>query len=215
MERHRIGIVIPAFNEAATIVSVVSIACKYGMPIVVDDGSSDNTGKLAMVAGATVVRLDVNCGYDQALNAGFERADELKCVHVVTMDADGQHDPEVLASFIQALNEGADIVIGTRNHRQRLAEDIFAWVASVRWGIRDPLCGMKAYRISLYRELGHFDSYYSIGTELAIYAAKSGKNVVQLPVETRDRIDKSRFGRRVSANIRLLRALWYGINIYN
>ena len=215
MERHRVGIVIPALNEAATIVSVVSNACQYGVPIVVDDGSSDSTGELAIAAGATVVRHDANRGYDQALNSGFARADELGCEYVVTVDADGQHDPDILISFIQALDGGVDLVNGIRSHRQRLAEYIFAWVASLKWGICDPLCGMKAYRITLYRELGHFDSYGSIGTELAIYAAKSGKNVVQLPVKTRDRIDASRFGRRFSANIRLLRSLWYGIKIYN
>jgi len=211
MERHRIGIVIPALNEAATIASVVSKAYQYGVPIVVDDGSSDKTGELAAVAGATVVRHDANRGYDQALNSGFVRADELGCEYVVTMDADGQHDPVTLVSFIHLLEKGADVVIGTRNHHQRLAEHIFAWAASVKWGIHDPLCGMKAYRIDIYKELGHFDSYNSIGTELALYAAKTGKNIVQLPVKIHERIDTPRFGRRCSSNVRILRSLLKGI----
>jgi glycosyltransferase involved in cell wall biosynthesis len=208
VERSRIGIVIPALNEAATIAAVVSNACQYGMPIVVDDGSSDKTGELAATAGATVVRHEVNRGYDQALNSGFARADELGCEYVVTMDADGQHDPAILAPFIRALDEGADVVVGIRDHHQRLAEHIFAWLGFAKWGIRDPLCGMKAYRIIVYKTLGHFDSNGSIGTELAIYAAKSGRNIAQLPVKTRERFDAPRFGRRFSANMRLLRALW-------
>ena len=211
MERHRIGIVIPAFNEARTIATVVASASSYGVPIVVDDGSHDQTSQLAAAADATVVRHPGNRGYDQALNSGFACAEELGCEYVITMDADGQHAPAILKAFIQALDDGADVVVGVRDRRQRLAEHVFAWVASARWGLRDPLCGMKAYRIGVYKELGHFDSYGSIGTELAIFAAKCGKTIAQLALKTRERIDTPRFGGRLSTNLRLFRALWLGI----
>lgn len=211
MDRHRIGIVIPAFNEAKTVGTIVSSASRYGVPIVVDDGSGDETGALAAAAGATVVRHAVNRGYDQALNSGFSQAAKLDCKYVITMDADGQHNPGILETFIQMLDAGADVVIGNRDRRQRLAEHIFAWVASARWGIHDPLCGMKAYRIEIYNALGHFDARGSIGTELAIHAAKSGRRIAQLEIKTRDRIDAPRFGRKFSANVRILRALWLSI----
>lgn len=210
MERHRVGIVIPALNEGNTIADIVLGAARHGMPIVVDDGSSDETGALAAAAGAAVVRIDTNVGYDEALNFGFSHAEKLGCEYVVTLDADGQHDPDILTSFIRALDDGADVVIGTRDRHQRLAEHIFSWVASQKWGILDPLCGVKAYRMDAYRELGHFDSYCSVGTELAIYAAKSGKKIAQIVVMTRDRQDVSRFG-RFSANKKILRALWLGM----
>jgi glycosyltransferase involved in cell wall biosynthesis len=71
MERHRIGIIIPALNEANTIAAIVTGAANYGLPIVVDDGSSDETGAFAAAAGAAVVRIDTNVGYDEALNLGF------------------------------------------------------------------------------------------------------------------------------------------------
>ena len=212
MERHRIGIVIPALNEAATIGPVVSSATHYGVPIVVDDGSGDKTGELALAAGATVVRHDVNRGYDDALNSGFVRAHELGCEYVVTLDADGQHDPNILRAFITALDNGAAVVVGIRDRRQRFAEHLFAWVGRVKWGILDPLCGMKAYRIGIYRELGHFDSYNSIGTELAIYAAESSKEIVQLAIRTRERSDRPRFGKLYAANKRILHALWIGLS---
>lgn len=211
MERHRIGIVIPALNEAATIEAVAAKASRYGVPIVVDDGSRDETGRLAVVAGASVVRHEINLGYDYALNSGFARADELGCEYVVTMDADGQYDPAVLHAFIQALDDGADVVIGIRDRRQRIAEHIFAWVGFAKWGIHDPLCGMKAYRIGVYKELGHFDSCNSIGTELAIYAATTRKRIVQMNVATCRRSDEPRFGKRYSANKRILRALWLNL----
>ena len=211
MERHQIGIIIPAYNEAATIGSIVHSASQFGVAIVVDDGSSDGTGDLAREAGAHVVRHDANRGYDQTLNSGFFYADKSDYEYVVTMDADGQHDPQILDKFVDALNNGADVVVGIRDYLQRFAEHVFSWVGSVKWRMRDPLCGMKAYRMGVFRELGHFDSYGSIGTELAIYAAKSGKKIAQLEVKTSPRNDASRFGRRFSANQKIFRALWIGV----
>jgi glycosyltransferase involved in cell wall biosynthesis len=208
VERHQIGIIIPAYNEAATIRSIVQSAFQFGVPIVVDDGSSDGTGYLAKEAGAFVVKHDVNRGYDQTLNSGFAFADESGFEYVVTIDADGQHDPLILDKFIQTLDSGADVVVGVRDCLQRFAEHVFSWVGYIKWRMRDPLCGMKAYRIGVFRELGHFDSYNSIGTELAIYAANSGKEIKQLEVKTRHRNDASRFGPRFYANKKILRSLW-------
>jgi hypothetical protein len=127
------------------------------------------------------------------------------------MDADGQHEPAILQSFLRAIDEGAEVVVGIRDRRQRRAEHVFAWIGRRLWGIRDPLCGMKAYRISVYRQLGHFDSYGSIGTELAIFAARSGRRITQVPVRTRDRIGVPRFGRRLQANAKIFRALWHAL----
>ena len=210
MGRFEVAIVIPAYNEANTIRQVIRSISDYGVVIVVNDASEDNTGFVAAKAGAIVINHEVNHGYDKALESGFMRADELGCKYVVTMDADGQHNPDIVEVYIELLNEGAEVVIGTRDKFQRLAEYIFAWVASVKWGILDPLCGMKAYRIGVYRALGHFDSYNSVGTELSIFAVKSEMKIAQLPIKTRERVDTPRFGSRFSSNIRILHSLWNG-----
>lgn len=215
MARHRIGIIIPALNEAATIVSVVGRANQFGTVIVVDDGSNDETANLAQNSGAVVIKKRITSGYDCAINAGFAYAAEEGYEYVITMDADGQHDPQIVEMFRRKLDEGADVVIGDRENRQRFAEHIFSWVAVRKWGIKDPLCGMKAYRIEIYKALGHFDSYGSIGTELAIYAAKNNKNIAQVAIKTYPRLDQPRFGRKWSANKRILRALFLASVIDN
>jgi glycosyltransferase involved in cell wall biosynthesis len=211
----RIGIVIPAFNESKTIAAVVSNALMFGTPIVVDDGSSDATGETARSAGASVVQHSTNRGYDCALNSGFVRAAELDCKYIISIDADGQHDAAIIGSFIQALDSGADVVIGIRDRFQRIAERLFAYTAVVLWEIQDPLCGMKGYTTQLYRELGYFDSYDSIGTELAIYAARHGKRIAQIPVKTRPRLDAPRFGNTLRSNARIMRSLVKGILTHN
>jgi hypothetical protein len=65
--------------------------------------------------------------------------------------------------------------------------------------------------MSVYQALGHFDSYRSIGTELALFAARRGYRLAQVAVKTRDRADAPRFGRLLSANLRILRALALGM----
>ena len=175
MVRHKVAIVIPAFNEEATIVSVIKKVKEYGVVIVVDDASTDKTKQELKKSDAIVITHQKNKGYDEALNSGFEKAEELGCEVVITFDADGQHDSKLLTMFTASINNGCKVVVGVRNKQQRVSEYIFAWFSAWKWGLSDPLCGMKAYHISVYKELGYFDSYKSIGTELIIYAANHKK----------------------------------------
>jgi glycosyltransferase involved in cell wall biosynthesis len=207
----RLGIVIPAFNEANAIGAVVAGAKRFGQVIVVDDASTDTTARVAADNGADVVRQPRNLGYDEALSAGAARAKALDRDAFITMDADGQHDPDTIAVFLERLRAGADVVIGTRDRLQRFGEWAFAVVGRFAWHIPDPLCGMKCYRMSVYDDLGHFDSYQSIGTELALHAARRGFSIDNVPIRTRPRSGASRFGAGWRANKRILRALAIGL----
>jgi glycosyltransferase involved in cell wall biosynthesis len=211
MERPRLAIIIPAFNEEKTINKVINEVVNYGIPIVVDDGSSDDTARIASESGAIVVSHSKNRGYDQALNSGFAKALSLDIGVIMTFDADGQHSASLIHDFLAAINAGADVVIGVRNRQARCSETIFAWVASMLWDIKDPLCGMKAYRSEVYRKLGHFDSYNSIGTELCIFAKRSDLNIVEVTFDVQERIDNPRFGSVWRANLKIIRAMFLGI----
>lgn len=215
MDRYRVGLVIPALNEATSIGSVIEVANRYGTVIVVDDGSTDQTAEIAAAEGAQVVVHAVTQGYDAAINSGFAHAALLGCEVVITLDADGQHDPHLISKFVLMIGRGAQLVVGIRSERQRLAEHLFAWYTKCRFGIEDPLCGMKAYRMSIYNGLGHFDSYCSIGTELMMYAVINGYSLEQVKFNVRDRVGgQSRFGRILLGNYRILRALVVSIIKY-
>lgn len=207
MERSRVAIIVPALNEAATIGAVLERVNHYGFPIVVDDGSTDATGRVAREAGADVVTHPVNLGYDGALNSGFARASALGFKHVITIDADGQHNPAQLTDMINYLEDGNDLVLGERDRLQRVGETIFAAVTRRLWKVADPLCGMKGYSMALYRQAGAFDTCKSIGSELALRSVSRGCKFVQMPIITRDRADAPRFGRRLAANYKILRAM--------
>jgi glycosyltransferase involved in cell wall biosynthesis len=207
MERPRIGIVVPALNEAATIAAVVERIRQYGQPIVVDDGSTDATAELARGAGADVVSHAVNQGYDGALNTGFARAAQLGCTYIITIDADGQHNPAQLHQMIALLDEGNELVLGVRDRFARIGETIFARCANWLWGVADPMCGMKGYSAALYTQAGRFDRYKLIGSELAVRSIVGGCRTARMPIIVRDRLDAPRFGRLLSANYRILRAM--------
>nr|WP_037320292.1 glycosyltransferase family 2 protein [Amycolatopsis orientalis] len=112
----RVLIVMPALNEQASVGAVIS-QVKRSLPgmdvLVVDDGSSDDTAKLARAAGAEVARLSVNLGVGGAMRTGFRYAAARGYDVVVQVDADGQHDPDEVGALLDALDD-ADIAIGSR-----------------------------------------------------------------------------------------------------
>lgn len=209
----RVAIVIPAFNESGTIESVVKGISAYGTAIVVDDGSTDGTGQLALTAGALVVSHDANRGYDSALASGLARAISEGFSVAITVDGDGQHEPSRIESVLREFESGADLVVGVRDRFQRFSESLFAQFSSVLWGIADPLCGMKGYRLSKLVGVPCLCTYPSIGTELTIRAARSGWDIRQVPMVTRDRIGKSRFGSGLLANWKIIKALYLAIHL--
>jgi glycosyltransferase involved in cell wall biosynthesis len=134
---------IPAYNEAAKIPEVVTGARAHLPVLVVDDGSSDDTAARAQRAGATVLRQSPNQGKGSALRAGFDWALDAGYQAVLTLDADGQHDPTEIPKFLHAYaTQGADLIIGARDFRhmppiRRLANTAGQWVFS--WAISQPI----------------------------------------------------------------------------
>lgn len=202
-------ILIPALNEAGTISDVVSGVKEYGTPLVVSDGSTDDTAGAACAAGAEVLELPVNRGYEGALDAGFAKAAELDAEIVVTFDADGQFDPKLIGDIQSVIaTSGVSLVLGVRPSYARIGERLFGYYACSRYGVRDILCGVKAYPIALYFDHGRFDGGRSVGTELALAALRRGDRFVTIPAEVRSRRDdKPRFGSGWRANKRILIAL--------
>jgi glycosyltransferase involved in cell wall biosynthesis len=203
--------IIPALNEEHSIEAVIRQISHRALAIVVDDGSSDNTAMLARAAGAYVVSHTENRGYDCALETGLLTAIALGCTFAVTMDADGQHDPTLLDQFSAELSAGADLVVGRRDRTQRWSEALFCIVGCVAWGLNDPLCGMKGYRLSILDGMKGINTYPSIGTELAVRLVKGGVKAHQLLLKTKPREGISRFGDGFKANMAIIRALWFGL----
>ncbi len=205
MDKFKVAIVVPAYNEEATIKQVIDGIKQYGDVILVNDASSDFTEKRALEAGAIIVNHDTNQGYDNALNSGFIEADKRNYDAIITFDADGQHNPEALSEYISRLRNGTDLVLGIRSNQANFAEWLLMVCSKYKFDWQDPLCGMKGYSMKIYRDQGYFDSYGSIGTELSIFGLLNRYSYVQLPINILKRKDKSRFYSAFLSNFSVLR----------
>src|SRR6266853_1212653 len=109
-------VVVAAYNEAPVVGTVVSGIRRAGYAVVVvDDGSGDRTGDVALLAGAVVVRHPINLGQGAALQTGIDYALEQRADALVTLDADGQHSPAAIAALLAAIEQpGIDFALGSR-----------------------------------------------------------------------------------------------------
>jgi len=192
--------VIPAYNEAASVGRVIqdilSLFPEAGI-IVVDDGSEDGTVTAALHAGAKVVRMPFNSGYGVALQTGLRWAGQHGARCVVTLDADGQHDPRELSAILEPVLSGrADIAIGSRylaggaRYQVPLARRLGAWAfarmisALTHSRITDPTSGfqcLNAVAIRLYADLEDFPEM-TPDADMLLYAHLRGLRICEVPV---------------------------------
>lgn len=169
----RLAIIIPAYNEAGTISAVISKAKKYGSVIVIDDASKDNTKEIAKKCGATVVSHEKNMGLGASLRTGFRYATSKKFDSVITLDADGQHDPSDIPKFISRLDEGYEFVLGQRNLSKYPAikkignfflNNLTNMVAGT--SLKDTESGFRAFRMDALKKLKLSANRYEIAAEI-------------------------------------------------
>ena len=202
-------ILIPAFNEDKTIFSVVKHASQYGDVIVLDDASIDNTKILAEKAGANVIRSSKNIGYENILTLGFKHIIK-KCnyKYLITLDADGEHNPDDIKKFLHALNNGIDIVSGQRSKKNRISEHVWAIFGKLLYKLNDPLCGMKGYNLTFINK--HIEKYdldvlgQIIGTYLTKISINNNCKIINIKINVFKRQGVSKFGSGLKINLRLL-----------
>ena len=189
----RILALIPAYNEAGRVGSVVA-AVRARLPVlVVDDGSTDDTARLAEEAGATVLRQQPNQGKGAALRAGFRWALDAGYDAVITLDADGQHDPAEIPAFADAFTaQSADLVIGERTFAQmpfprNLSNTIGRWLFS--WALGQPVRdNQSGYRLLSQRmmeaTLESREGGFEFEVEMIVTCVQRGYRLAGVPIRT-------------------------------
>ena len=213
----RIACVVPAFDAAPTLGAVLS-GLRAALPgawlIVVDDGSTDGTGDAARRGADEIVRFAVNRGKGAALRAGFERALAAGATRVLTVDADGQHDPASAPALIAALDE-ADVVVGARARassrmplRRRLSNALSARAISACAGceLPDSQSGFRAIRADVLRQVQASGDRYEFETDFLIRAGRAGYRIASVPIATIYGAP-SHF-REVADAVRVVRTIW-------
>ncbi len=191
-------IVIPARDEAATIGQVVSalIAAGWQHVFVVDDHSSDGTGDIARRAGATVVRPVLPLGAWGGMQLGIRHAQAHGFESVITMDADGQHEVQEIASLL-AVSASSDVVVGAHAERaSRLRQVAWRWFRAIAgFELRDLTSGFRLYNRKAIKILAASEAtlldYQDIGVLLLL--RKAGLRIAEVPVSMNIRqVGKSR-----------------------
>jgi glycosyltransferase involved in cell wall biosynthesis len=189
----RILALIPAYNEAPRVAAVAAGAKAHLPVLVVDDGSTDETAAAAESAGATVLRQRPNQGKGGALRAGFRWALDHGFDAVLTLDADGQHDPAEIPLFLAARDRtNADLVIGRRDFgrmppiRQlsnRLGGLAFSWAVARR--IPDNQSGYRLLSRRLMEAmLASNESGFEFEIEMITTAIRAGWPIDWVPIRT-------------------------------
>ncbi len=193
----RYWVVIPAYNEAATIGDVASRAIRQCTHvIVVDDGSTDGTAEALIDLPVTLLRNPTNCGKAASLWRGFQQAMTAGAAGVVTLDADGQHAPEDIPRLLaEAVFYPDYVIIGSRRRDQRraafwryianrVADFWVSWAAGCAFA--DSQSGFRVYPASLLSrvQIAHEKTRsFVFESEILIEAMRSGHRSLAVPIE--------------------------------
>ena len=199
-----VSVVIPAYNEEASIASVVKgvhtamAAVDGGYEVVViDDCSQDSTKKKAALAGARVVTRPYNMGNGAAIKTGIRQARGEK---IVFMDGDGQHNPDDILVLLEKL-EQYDMVVGARTNKsdtdlhRNFANGLYNGLASYVCGrkIEDLTSGFRAVSAEIAREFIHLlPNTFSYPTTITLAVVRSGYSLVYVPIAVSRRVGKSK-----------------------
>lgn len=193
---------IPAFNEEKTIAKVVLQTQNYVDRVMVcDDGSTDMTAEIAERLGAVVIRHSRNLGYGAALNTLFSEAVKLNPSCIVTIDADGQHDPSYIPHLVEPIVRGeADIVIGSRflsressvpRYRRLGIKLITGIVKRTSYPqITDAQSGFRAYSRKALEVLGLTEPGMGVSAEILMKAREKNLRIMEKPITINYNVEK-------------------------
>ncbi len=215
MDATRTIAIIPAYNEEEALPGVLA-ELRSTVPgvdvVVVSDGSRDRTAEVAREAGVHVVELPYNLGIGGALQTGFRFARRGGWPRAVQVDADGQHDPGQVLRLLGALDEGADLVIGTRfatgDGGYRVGRTRGGAMGAMRVAVRmlsgrrftDTSSGFRAFSAPMIDYFAEtYPSEYMDSVEALLLALREGFAVVEVPVTMRER----QAGQASNRNLRL------------
>jgi glycosyltransferase involved in cell wall biosynthesis len=192
-------VAIPAYNEELTIGSVVARARRHAdRVVVVDDGSDDGTADVAELVGAEVLRHPTNEGYGSAIRDCFEIARDCDVDVLVTLDGDGQHNPDDIPQLIDEMREsGVDIVIGSRFVRgkkngtipryRKFGMKVLDHATMLGSGLRltDSQSGFRAYSRKALHAIDVSHNGMGVSSEIIIKAADSKLKIGEAGILTR------------------------------
>jgi glycosyltransferase involved in cell wall biosynthesis len=188
------AVVIPCLNEARHISGVVSAVRHYVPTVfVVDDGSQDNTARLAKTVGAEVLQHDISRGKGAALQTGWSRAKKNGFKWALTMDGDGQHSASDILKFFDSVERtGADLVVGNRmknaHGMPRVRFLVNRWMshrisALARRSLPDSQCGFRLMNLDTWTKVPVDAAHFEIESDVLLAFAVHKCSIQFVPIE--------------------------------
>ena len=219
--KSKLLIIIPAYNEAGSIENVINkLKKEYSQYdyLIINDGSKDDTLKICQKNHYNVVSHPINLGLECGIKTGMKYAYRMGYDCVIQFDADGQHLPEYIGAMLEKMEEGYDIVIGSRFAEKKkpfsarmLGSRLISLAIKITTGktIKDPTSGMRMYNRACMKEFS-LNQNYGPEPDTVSFLMQNGAKVVEVQAEMQERMAGSSyltFGRSISYMIRMLTSI--------
>ena len=211
-------LIIPAYNEQDSIVRVIE-NLKNNFPqydyVIINDGSADSTPEICRAKGYELIDLPVNLGLAGAFQTGLKYAYQKGYDYAIQFDADGQHLPQYIAPMLEKMQEGYDIVIGSRFVNEKkpkslrmLGSNMISLAMRITTGrkVNDPTSGMRMFNKKMIEEFA-LNINYGPEPDTVSYLLKQGATIAEVQVQMEERIAGASYltmGRSIMYMMRML-----------
>ncbi|KKN79316.1 hypothetical protein LCGC14_0340980 [marine sediment metagenome] len=192
-------VALPAYNEERYIKAMITKVKQYADEvIVVNDGSNDDTAKIAELNGATVVSHPENLGYGATIISILNEAKKREFDALVIIDADSQHEPRDIPKLVTPIFNGYDLVIGARNWKdipfyRYVGGKVLSIFTRILSGanVSDSQSGFRAYSVKAVKELEPKEKGMAISSEIVSLATKHNLKIIEVPISIKYTKDSS------------------------
>ena len=212
MEKNKIKILIPSHNEIRTLKKICLDLRNLNFDLlVVDDNSDDGTLSWLKKNSFNFIRNKKNIGYEKSIIVGIKYLLKKKTtIYIVTFDADGEHQIKDLKKIRKILkNNKVDMIIGNRDKLNRWTEYLLSFLFLIKFGIRDPLSGLKVYSANKLRLLQHKIKDNCFMVDLIILFKEKNFSLKNITINVKKRNDSSRINNNFLVNLKILKLIKY------
>lgn len=200
---HDLVILIPAYNEVKNLVKILKYKYNY---LIIDDNSNDGTEKILKKKKINYIKNSTKIGYEKSLITGLNYLKKKKFKYVITLDGDGEHPiSKVKKIYSLAKNKKIDLIICNRKHKNRFLEDLLSLFFQIRFGLKDPLSGMKIYYLPKIKSLVNKIDKNSFLVDVIIMFVNKKYKILNYKIFTKKKIGESKVGYNINVQLKILK----------
>jgi hypothetical protein len=204
---HDLVILIPAYNEVKNLAKILKYKYNY---LIIDDGSNDSTVNLLKKNKINYIKNLTNIGYEKSLIKGFNYLKKKKFKYILTIDGDGEHPVNKIKKiYFLAKDKKTDLIICNRKYRSRILENLLSLFFQIRFGLKDPLSGMKMYYLPKIKNLINKIDNDSFLVDVIIMFIKKKNKIINYEIVTKKKFGESKIGYNFTVQLKILKLFRY------